>query len=936
MKYFLYFLLCLTNVLATNGVNAQEAKLVEHGQWGSAYYESKVELNGYYYILTSAKKIDVINPNKQEAGSVVTTIDLEFDYPSENLVVVSYYKLSKYKDYLVLQESDKVSIFSVDNVDELTLLYSLDIDVQSSFKPHEQNDKLYVFDSVGQLHIIEEDNDGFNVTGSLNDIDFTGTYPTMVLGEEFYYVITSKSNDNTYTSYTTNIHKYDLATLQHVVSLAYDSSQNPKFNYIESERFIVEIDKHWILMSVKNNTLQELSNFNNATFNGNFVFKLNDEKLHAMPSYNSAYYMDYYIFSIEDTNNVSLISQQSIAPLLTNKSALGQIKELTFYNKTWLGLSENLGVFEASLSNDLVKEIKLFDNQSGRMGKVAVIGNKLYAPRRNRIDIVDISTVPYQLEGSYYTRANNAFNYSDFLVSSSWYDISSFIVINNNEFQLQSSSSNPSKDLYSTNLNISQYLFSLNFVANKWQIHRYNLEDLSESVFVIDVPNTEGFCSNMMYLSLIKDKLAVVEDCSKSIVLFSDYDNENFSYVKNLANEYSDHRFAAKDEYFYFTGSGLFNVIKLNGADELKKSSSVDFPIFSEYLSYPDLTSITNTDSLKSSVIGDHLLASYNDQIYLYDISTPSNPRFISNTNVNHHYPLNGGGVFQLIGDKIVYSNDYEGKLRIFKINNSPQVLIDKMEIQEDTGVSLIDFFTDPEGDEFSFEVIVAPENGSISGEDNSVYTPAVNYFGDDTFTVKVQDIHGNFIEQEITVSIIAVNDAPTINTTDLSTNEDTELVELLDIVDVEGDQLSYAIDEQSLYGVASLNDQGQLTYMPNTNYFGSDSVKVLVTDIHGESDSKVINILIESVNDLPELIANSFEGTEDISIEGKLTANDIDDDVLSFSVVAGSSANGQISMQSDGSFVFTPDNNFFGQASFMAQVTDSKQGIDQQTIVIN
>ncbi|SEL65872.1 delta-60 repeat domain-containing protein, partial [Colwellia chukchiensis] len=66
----------------------------------------------------------------------------------------------------------------------------------------------------------------------------------------------------------------------------------------------------------------------------------------------------------------------------------------------------------------------------------------------------------------------------------------------------------------------------------------------------------------------------------------------------------------------------------------------------------------------------------------------------------------------------------------------------------------------------------------------------------------------------------------------------------------------------------------------------------------------------------------------EDSSLPGTLVANDVDGDTLTFSVVTGSDvSNGSLTLNSDGSFTYTPTADFFGADSFTYQVNDGNGG---------
>lgn len=74
---------------------------------------------------------------------------------------------------------------------------------------------------------------------------------------------------------------------------------------------------------------------------------------------------------------------------------------------------------------------------------------------------------------------------------------------------------------------------------------------------------------------------------------------------------------------------------------------------------------------------------------------------------------------------------------------------------------------TDVDGDTLTYSVKpgFAPAYGSVSFNQAAgtyTYTPAANYNGTDSFTIRVDDGHGGIVEQAIAVTVTPANDAPT------------------------------------------------------------------------------------------------------------------------------------------------------------------------------
>lgn len=71
----------------------------------------------------------------------------------------------------------------------------------------------------------------------------------------------------------------------------------------------------------------------------------------------------------------------------------------------------------------------------------------------------------------------------------------------------------------------------------------------------------------------------------------------------------------------------------------------------------------------------------------------------------------------------------------------------------------------DPEGDTIEFAIVANPSNGTISGTlPNVVYSPNLDFFGEDTFSFKVTDSNGGTATAAITINVLPINDTPAVD----------------------------------------------------------------------------------------------------------------------------------------------------------------------------
>jgi hypothetical protein len=133
----------------------------------------------------------------------------------------------------------------------------------------------------------------------------------------------------------------------------------------------------------------------------------------------------------------------------------------------------------------------------------------------------------------------------------------------------------------------------------------------------------------------------------------------------------------------------------------------------------------------------------------------------------------------------------------------------------------------DPELDTITITEISQPTHGdAVLEEDQTVtYTPDSNWSGDDSFTYTATDGNGNYETAAVLVTVEAVNDHPTADDLQTSTNEDTPVTITFTGSDIEGDELSWFIVNPPANGKLSAIDGDQVTYFPAGNFNGTTAV---------------------------------------------------------------------------------------------------------------
>ena len=131
--------------------------------------------------------------------------------------------------------------------------------------------------------------------------------------------------------------------------------------------------------------------------------------------------------------------------------------------------------------------------------------------------------------------------------------------------------------------------------------------------------------------------------------------------------------------------------------------------------------------------------------------------------------------------------------------------------------------------------------------------------------------------------------------------------------------------------GTAVVSSGGTISYTPNANFSGSDSLTYQVCDTYSSPacDTATVTITISAVNDTPVAADDSATTTVDTAIAINVLANDTDveNDIDEASVtITTAPTNGTITSinTTTGEITYTPNAAFTGTDTFTYQVCDS------------
>jgi hypothetical protein len=174
-------------------------------------------------------------------------------------------------------------------------------------------------------------------------------------------------------------------------------------------------------------------------------------------------------------------------------------------------------------------------------------------------------------------------------------------------------------------------------------------------------------------------------------------------------------------------------------------------------------------------------------------------------------------------------------------------------------------------------------------------------------------------------ISWYEINYPPVANDTAVTTSEDRDYTGLLPAFDSDGDGLTYSIIIGPANGRSTVSDNavGTFSYRPVEDYTGLDSLIFSVTD-GVLSDIATVSITVTAVNDAPVAVTAAVITEEDMDYGGLLSAFDIDNDPLTYSLLTEPS-HGTVAItdSSAGTYTYSPKVNYNGSDSFTFTSSD-------------
>jgi large repetitive protein len=275
----------------------------------------------------------------------------------------------------------------------------------------------------------------------------------------------------------------------------------------------------------------------------------------------------------------------------------------------------------------------------------------------------------------------------------------------------------------------------------------------------------------------------------------------------------------------------------------------------------------------------------------------------------------------------------------VVPVNDPPVAVNDVATTNEDAPVVISPLLNDTDVDGDPLTITAASSlNGvvTINPDGTVTYVPNPNFNGTDVITYTISDGKGGTSIATITVTVAPVNDPPVAVNDTASTNEDTPVTVavLANDTDLDGNPLTVTAATAG-NGTVVINPDGSVTYTPNANFFGVDTITYTISDGQGGTSTATVTVTVASVNDVPVAVNDVAATNEDAPVRIPVLGNDTDADGDPLVVTTASAPNGTVLINPDGTITYTPNANFNGTDTITYTISDGKGGTSTATVSV-
>ncbi len=294
------------------------------------------------------------------------------------------------------------------------------------------------------------------------------------------------------------------------------------------------------------------------------------------------------------------------------------------------------------------------------------------------------------------------------------------------------------------------------------------------------------------------------------------------------------------------------------------------------------------------------------------------------------------------VNDGIINSNDATVTISVTDVNRKPVVTNESYSTPLDTELvieapGLLNNATDEDSDPLTAVKATDPSHGTavINPDGSFSYIPELDFAGTDTFTYVANDGAEDSDPATVSVTVNRDPNAPTATNDGFTMKEDKSItvrarVILKNDTDPAGLWIKAILMSKPAHGKLYFRPNGYFIYKPTKNWNGTDTFTYRATNGKLVSNIATVSITVTPRNDLPvaryDKYTNEMNTVLTVAADKGILANDFDVDGDALSIeVRRQPYHGKLVLEQDGSFTYTPKDNFLGSDYFSYRLFDGK-----------
>ncbi len=349
-------------------------------------------------------------------------------------------------------------------------------------------------------------------------------------------------------------------------------------------------------------------------------------------------------------------------------------------------------------------------------------------------------------------------------------------------------------------------------------------------------------------------------------------------------------------------------------------------------------------DESVTSYITSHAYDQNGDIITIVSSTTPLHGAVVINDLYSFTYTpaanWNGTDSFTLtITDGFGNNTDAEIAVTIASVNDYPVCVADNgsTNYYQPITINVTANDTDVDNDTLTITIITEPLHGTAAIVDNKIYyTPQAQYIGPDTITYIISDNNGGSAYGEVSITVTNIQVPPVAVTDSITTNRNQT-------VSFNPCANDYDLNDDTITIISVLNPahgtittvNGVVTYVPNTGWFGNDTMQYSISDGNGNTAVGTINITV--LEHKPTAVTDSAFTWINETILINVLNNDSDDlnrtplTITDFTTCE----HGTVSIVSN-QIQFVPAENYTGITTFTYEIENSEGEVNTAVVTVD